>query len=209
MSFYLYMEILVIKIQSYSDIITNSSSELFQLRTNLPLEQIKETLSTITSGYLEPILFDLKEYREFKNNHNSNHPKYDVYISIDGWFYDPKDLKDIFTIYKYYLANYYDSTRDFLQQEFIEFVNKNKYFINPKITYINPYNIKDEAFSKFINSHVMPDIYTAHKKADLYRASIEDLDGCILVLSEDDNSIPYEDMNKIEEMFNCTRYHLG
>ena len=196
------MEILIIKIQSYSDIITNSSSELFQLRTDLPLEQVKKTLSTITSGYLEPVLFDLKEYREFKNNHNSNHPKYNVYTSIDGWFYDPKDPEDIFTIYKYYLSNYYDSPRDLLQQEFIEFVNKNKYLINP-------YTIKDEAFSEFINSHVMPDVYTAHEKANIYMDSIEDLDGCILVLSEDDNSIPYEDINKIEEMFNCTRYHLG
>lgn len=201
------MEILVIKIQSYSDIITNSSSELFQLRTDLPLEQVKETLSAITSGYLEPVIFDLKEYREFKNNRN--HPKYNVYTSIYGWFYDPKDPEDIFIIYKYYLTNYYDSTMDFLQQEFIEFVNKNKYFINPEITRIDPDTIKDEAFSEFINSHVMPDVYTAHEKANLYSASIEDLDGCILVLSEDDNSIPYEDMNKIEEMFNCTRYHLG
>lgn len=198
-----------IKLQSCTDLITNSSSELFQLRTDLPLEQVKETLSTITSGYLEPVLFDLKEYREFKKNPDSNHPKFDIYSSVDGWFYDPKDLDDIFTIYKYYLTNYSWYTKDSLQQEFAEFVNKHKYFINPERTYISPHNIKDEAFSEFIDSHIMPDVYTANKKANLYIASIEDLDGCILVLSENDNSIPYETWNDINTMFNGKDYHLG
>ena len=33
--------------------------------------------------------------------------------------------------------------------------------------------------------------------------------GDIVVLSKDDNSIPYEVIQAIEGMFNCERYHLG
>ena len=42
-----------------------------------------------------------------------------------------------------------------------------------------------------------------------YYGSVEQLDGCILVLSEGDNSIPYDTWDAINDTFNGTNYHLG
>lgn len=56
--------LLVLNVQSITDVITNSSSELFVLNTNTSLEDISKMLSTMTSGYLEPIIFTLEDYRK-------------------------------------------------------------------------------------------------------------------------------------------------
>ena len=39
--------------------------------------------------------------------------------------------------------------------------------------------------------------------------SINDLDGKIIILGEDDNSIPYDHFDWIENTFNARRHHLG
>ncbi len=41
-----------IKIQSFSDIITNSSSEVFRVRTKNTKDEIKALISTIHKGFL-------------------------------------------------------------------------------------------------------------------------------------------------------------
>ena len=51
----------VVEIQSFSDIITNSSSELFVLNTNNTIQKVKEILSSITYGYIDPIIFNLEK----------------------------------------------------------------------------------------------------------------------------------------------------
>ena len=57
-------DLLVLDVQSITDVITNSSSEVFILDTNTSLEDISKILSTMTSGYLEPIIFTLEDYRK-------------------------------------------------------------------------------------------------------------------------------------------------
>ena len=52
--------LIIIPIQSFSDIITNSSSELFVLNTNNTIQKVKEILNSITSGYQDPIIFNLE-----------------------------------------------------------------------------------------------------------------------------------------------------
>lgn len=63
-------------------------------------------------------------------------------------------------------------------------------------------------FEKFIASHKMPDPRDCAKYS-YYYGSVEQLDGCILVLSEGDNSIPYDTWDTINDTFNGTNYHLG
>lgn len=41
------------------------------------------------------------------------------------------------------------------------------------------------------------------------REDVRNLDGKVLVVSEDDNSIPYESWDKIRELFNGWNIHLG
>ena len=58
------MNLSIIPIQSFSDIITNSSSELFVLNTNNTIQKVKEILSSITYGYIDPIIFNLEKYNK-------------------------------------------------------------------------------------------------------------------------------------------------
>lgn len=233
-------QLLAIKVQSLTDLITNSSSELFQLHTKQTVEQVSETLAKITSGYCKPILFNLEEYRkdkhkfqemlnairpdqkasieewskfwEEKQKLKEENPSYFVIDIIKGWFFDPEDPEDVREVYEAYLCNNYDWNRkgdNALQREFKKFVDNNNYLQNKD--YSAPYyplNIEKEAFDKFLESHEMPDLRQCGREA-YYHGSIEKLDGYILVLSCDDNSIPYETWDIINEMFDGTNYHLG
>lgn len=233
-------KLLAIKVQSITDLITNSSSELFQLRTDQTVEQVSEALKTMTSGYCQPILFDLKEYRKNRNmlremlnaiRPDSNasdeewheywmksdqierdNPDYFVMDTLNGWFFDPENPESALEVYKDYLCcrNDWDKEDlDSLQEEFRQFVTDNNYLENKD--HWNPFcewNIKEEAFEKFIASHEMPNPRDCAKYS-YYYGPVEQLDGCILVLSESDNSIPYDTWDAINDTFNGTNYHLG
>lgn len=233
-------QLLAIKVQSLTDLITNSSSELFQLRTNQTVEQVSETLAKITSGYCPPILFNLEEYRKSKSKLQEmidaitpdsdasdeewskywreeqrlreENPSYWVMDTIDGWFFDPENIEDVREVYENYLCNTYDWDRkgdDELQKEFKKFVIENNYLKTDDL--YRPFyhwNIEREAFDKFLETHEMPDPRQCGREAFHY-GSIEKLDGCILVLSCDDNSIPYDTWDTINDLFDGTNYHLG
>lgn len=233
-------QLLAIKVQSLTDLITNSSSELFQLRTDQTVEQVSETLAKITSGYCEPVLFNLEEYRKNKSKLQEminaitpgsdasdeewdkywdeerrlkeENPSYWVMDTVEGWFFDPENIEDTREVYEAYLCNHYDWDRkgdNELQKEFKKFVDDNNYLENNDFySPYYPWNIKKEAFDKFLATHEMPDPRECGRDA-YYYGSIEKLDGCILVLSCDDNSIPYDTWDTINDLFDGTNYHLG
>lgn len=60
------MNILVIPVQTVSDIITNSSSEVFILDTGKTCEEVDTMLHTFTSGFSYPEVFSLKDFREWR-----------------------------------------------------------------------------------------------------------------------------------------------
>lgn len=60
------MNILVIPVQTVSDIITNSSSEVFILDTGKTCEEVNTMLHTFTSGFDYPEVFSLKDFREWR-----------------------------------------------------------------------------------------------------------------------------------------------
>lgn len=224
-----------IKIQSLTDLITNSSSELFQLRTDKTIEEVEEILSTITSGYLKPIVFNLKEYRKNKakfeeiNNNlipdtqaphsdweeywdkleilKKEYPEYYIFDILNEWFYDPKDPIEIKNIYKIYLTgSYMGYYNDPIQADFRNFILKHHYVKDPNLPHLTvPSNILEIAYDKYMASHEMPNI----EDINTYLDNIEDLDGSILLLSEEENSIPYETWDEINNMFNGINYHLG
>lgn len=229
------MDLLLIKVQSCTDLITNSSSEIFMLRTNDTVEQVESALSTFTSGYFKPILFNLSEYRKHKddqynkyselkdqftledgkvdrnsfwealNDFNKEHPELVIYNTIREWFLDSGNREDILSLQKKYLNSIFD--RDMLnslQLEFRDFLISKGY--DPDNHYYE--NIPDELAIEFINSHTLPSIEEMLSKS-IFSGDVCDLDGCIIVLSEGDNTIPYEDLNIIENMYNGIRYHLG
>ena len=74
------MRLLVLPVQTVSDIITNSSSEVFILNTNKSCNEINTILSTFTYGFRFPEIFSLKEYREWRKKLRNNEIEY-------GWEY--------------------------------------------------------------------------------------------------------------------------
>ncbi len=239
-------QLLAIKIQSLSDLITNSSSELFQLRTDSTVGQVKEALREITSGYVDPVLFDLEEYRKLNGKFNEvlnemfplptytkkteqewneifrkrweyreklidEHPKYYVYDVISGWFFDKNIPEHVGDAYKNYLCGDHpnmwgeDIKLNSIQIAFHKFVLGEEYDEDDRLS---TYRVPDNLVAEFIESHEVPNIEDIWEWSRYY-GRVEDLEGCVIVLSKDDNSIPYDTWDIINEMFNGTNYHLG
>ena len=74
------MNILAIPVQSISDLITNSSSEVFILDTGKTCEEVNDTLKGFTSGFAYPEVFSLKDYREWRKKLRSGEIE-------EGWSY--------------------------------------------------------------------------------------------------------------------------
>lgn len=94
-------ELFLIKVQSESDVITNSSTELFIVNSDAKTsEQLDSILSKITSGYSKPKKFDYQEFLKEKSKYDENSPEiwdfYDKYEWV-GWFLDLKNKKDLNT----------------------------------------------------------------------------------------------------------------
>lgn len=74
------MNILAIPVQSISDLITNSSSEVFILDTGKTCEEVNDILKGFTSGFAYPEVFSLKDYREWRKKLRSGEIE-------EGWSY--------------------------------------------------------------------------------------------------------------------------
>ena len=77
-----------IKIQSFSDIITNSSSEIFSIRTKNTKDEIESLISTVHKG------FSYKgDWNDYYNLEKEERAKYD-HFSGDGGRIDVKNFDD-------------------------------------------------------------------------------------------------------------------
>lgn len=72
------MNILVIPVQTVSDLITNSSSEVFILETGKTCEEVNTILNTFTSGFSYPEVFSLKDFREWRKKLRSGEIEEDI-----------------------------------------------------------------------------------------------------------------------------------
>lgn len=77
-----------IKIQSFSDIITNSSSEIFSIRTKNTKDEIEALISTIHKGFLYK-----GDWNDYYNLEKEERAKYD-HFSGDGGRIDVKNFDD-------------------------------------------------------------------------------------------------------------------
>lgn len=90
------MNILVIPVQTVSDLITNSSSEVFILETGKTCEEVNTILNTFTSGFSYPEVFSLKDFREWRKKLRSGEIEEDwsypgsIFSIANGWFFDPQ-----------------------------------------------------------------------------------------------------------------------
>ena len=77
-----------IKIQSFSDIITNSSSEIFSIRTKNTKDEIEALISTVHKGFLYK-----GDWNDYYNLEKEERAKYD-HFSGDGGRIDVKNFDD-------------------------------------------------------------------------------------------------------------------
>lgn len=241
------MRLLIIPIQTISDAITNSSSELFILNTNKSCQEIKDILNTFTSGFKDPEVFHLEEFRKWRKKFRNGEIKetFDypgsIFEIVNGWFKDSEDKKDLmdlriqflldpcYTIYEANLSiGIYDSSyQEPIHKQFINYINNNWKRIGKVINnnlkdagensiyHVTWWDIQhhylvrtslEEFAEEFINNYTgpKPSVWEIPEKDDLSK-----FDGCVMVVSEDDNSIPYETWDQINDTFNGRNIHLG
>ena len=208
----------VIPIQSFSDIITNSSSELFVLNTNNTIQKIKEILSSITSGYLDPIIFNLEKYNKWKEDNSFVSNLESTYFdTIEGWFTDLDDEDSLFE----YRLRAFCNIMEYNSLEVCYFKESNIPFYTEFMKFaktiglksINSFSIyrenKEEKCKEFFNQfeksgNILPSWWNP-KEED----TVQGLNGKVLLLSCDENSIPFESFDFINEILNGYNLHLG
>ena len=98
------MNILAIPVQSISDLITNSSSEVFILDTGKTCEEVNDILKGFTSGFAYPEVFSLKDYREWRKKLRSGEIEEGwsypgtIFEIANGWLKDPEDEEDVLEV---------------------------------------------------------------------------------------------------------------
>ena len=208
----------VIPIQSFSDIITNSSSELFVLNTNNTIQKVKEILTNITSGYIDPIIFDLEKYNKWKEDDSFVSNLENTYFdTVKDWFTDLDDEDSLFE----YRLRAFCNIMEYNSLEVCYFKESNIPFYTEFMKFaktiglksINSFSIyrenKEEKCKEFFNQfeksgNTLPSWWNP-KEED----TVQGLNGKVLLLSCDENSIPYESFDFINEILNGYNLHLG
>ena len=230
------MDLLVISIQSVTDVVTNSSSEVFVLDTDKSCEQVNEILEKITEGFEFPQVFHLDEYREWRNSKKeklgTDYPYYDIFCIAEDWFVDPKNEEDMYLFKIDFLfmpwskiipgtdlIGYSSDTFLPLHEAFVEYINENWGIFKDYLFNVNYPLTKESYLDNKYEIKKIPDKYLK-KFIDSYKEpvygweldpedNVENLDGKILVMSTGDNSIPYETWKTIYENFSGFNKHLG
>jgi hypothetical protein len=243
------MNILVIPVQTVSDLITNSSSEVFILETGKTCEEVNTILNTFTSGFSYPEVFSLKDFREWRKKLRSGEIEEDwsypgsIFSIANGWFFDPEDKEDLLDLRmsflfepyqiidpqsKYRTYVYSNKYREPIHDAFVEYLNNNWNRVGGVINQTleedgeetldsmdwstllkNNYLLKDpldNIAKEFLENYNGPEptVWNVGKRDD-----VRELDGKVLVVSNDDNSILYDTWDKINSLFNGWNVHLG
>lgn len=216
------MEVFIIKKQSESDVITNSSSEVFIMHTDKNLEEISNILHSFTYGFQEPIRFDLEAYKkalkEKRKREREGKENDSEYWNIWGYSTPYSIAEDNFIDF----SDEYEITRKVLNElwfigGYCDNLPKKfeEYFGYPPEEYIKFLLSGEEdklnSAKQWIKSVTGKDPKEILTCRELYYElhDLEELDGAIMVISKSDNSIPYEDFDKIDSLFNAYHIHLG
>lgn len=208
-------------INSVSDVITNSSSELFVINDkNITLDHLKNIINPILDGYYEPFVFNLDTFRKWvESSEEDNSTDIDAcFQTIYDWFIDleyPSGLTYYIrdTLYKLRLEDYIKLENSLLKELYAELIKKydTNYSSYKEIeAFLQTYD--EDKINKIID-------YLLNTN---FEYDIRKLNGKIILLSEEENSISCsrkfnrsefaEDSDVfqwLEHNFNITYYHLG
>ena len=198
-------QFVAIDIHSFIDVITNSSTELFVCMDNKVVENVKEILEySGIFGWKEPFVFKLDEFKKNKENYNSD------YHMLDGWFYDDTDpdLKD--NIRKEFINSepWCDNYLERQQSSNMEWRKKlNSEFRETPYSKRDP--IIDRVFEEIKAGKISKPYWWVEPEKYEHGDPISLLEDKVIILGDGDNSIPWGDVERIENMFHARRYHLG
>lgn len=208
-------------INSVSDVITNSSSELFVINDkNTTLDHLKNIINPILDGYYEPFVFNLDTFRKWvESSEEDNSTDIDAcFQTIYDWFIDleyPNGLTYYIrdTLYKLRLEDYIKLENSLLKELYAELIKKydTNYSSYKEIeAFLQTYD--EDKINKIID-------YLLNTN---FEYDIRKLNGKIILLSEEENSISCsKKFNRsefakdsdvfqwLEHNFNITYYHLG
>jgi hypothetical protein len=208
-------------INSVSDVITNSSSELFVINDkNTTLDHLKNIINPILDGYYEPFVFNLDTFRKWvESSEEDNSTDINAcFQTIYDWFIDleyPSGLTYYIrdTLYKLRLEDYIKLENSLLKELYAELIKKydTNYSSYKEIeAFLQTYD--EDKINKIID-------YLLNTN---FEYDIRKLNGKIILLSEEENSISCsrkfnrsefaEDSDVfqwLEHNFNITYYHLG
>lgn len=208
-------------INSVSDVITNSSSELFVINDkNTTLDHLKNIINPILDGYYEPFVFNLDTFRKWvESSEEDNSTDIDAcFQTIYDWFIDleyPNGLTYYIrdTLYKLRLEDYIKLENSLLKELYAELIKKYD-------TNYSSYK-EIEAFLQTYDKDKINKIIDYLLNTN-FEYDIRKLNGKIILLSEEENSISCsrkfnrsefaEDSDVfqwLEHNFNITYYHLG
>lgn len=209
-------------INSVSDVITNSSSELFVINDeNTTLNLFKSIINPVLSGYCEPFIFDLNTFRDWKEKCEGEEcidDRSQCFQIINEWFIDLESFDGLVyyiedTIWKLRLEDYIKMEYNQLKELYSELI---KHYDKAFLSYE-----EIKAFLLTYGEDKINEIVDYLLNTD-FEYDIRKLDGKIILLSEDENSISYsenfnstkfaEDCNVLQWInltFNNTHYHLG
>jgi hypothetical protein len=192
--------ILIIKPHSVIDVITNSSSELFACEKGKTIEVVEEFLkSKKIKGCQKPWIFNLKDYREWRIRQQYAVEKdwENPFYVIEGWFFDPQNEDDVREQRENHIGKYDSPWHDRLWR-----ANSTAKGWDARQAEMK------KIYEEIEYSESKPD-WWFKPDGDYNSTSVEEIDGCVIILSEDDNSISSKHMDLLEGMFNATRLHLG
>lgn len=208
-------------INSVSDVITNSSSELFVINDkNTTLDHLKNIINPILDGYYEPFVFNLDTFRKWvESSEEDNSTDIDAcFQTIYDWFIDLEYSSGLTyyirdTLYKLRLEDYIKLENSLLKELYAELIKK--YDTN------YPSYKEIEAFLQTYDEDKINKIIDYLLNTN-FEYDIRKLNGKIILLSEEENSISCsrkfnrsefaEDSDVfqwLEHNFNITYYHLG
>lgn len=216
------------KIKSITDVITNSSTEVFLLETDKTLEEVKNLLPSLTEGYKEPEILS-KSGGPLKDVYNlglylvdTTQPK-DIQrymyglLGMSDWQWEweneetpmPEDFKEIRRLWQGYFKDNLDYINEEISKKDEWFHALPTDFPDPH-RFLHPWDLKHlplsflDKFLKEIWGKPIPEALRIPKELTL-----DYWVGKIGFSGKGDNTIPYETWDKIYKHFGGTHFHLG
>lgn len=190
------------KIKSIIDVITNSSSEVYIIRDS-SLQKINQTLFNLgVTGIGKVIKFDLSRYKDWMGDKIKVSENEEHYFQNLWAFLDLDDLESVKEAYKRYIL--FEEPR----------WKPTKYGYATRISkdldkYQKDYKRSGLDFDTWYekNKNNLPGVEYVLGHT-VYQITLQDMDGLFMTGSIEENSVSSEDIHKIVNNLNATRYFI-